>query len=46
MPKMAIAHALIVKRNVTKTVFVPHFHTVITTGPTRENVLPDAKTGE
>lgn len=46
MLKMAIAYALIVKRNVTKTVFVLHFYTVITTGFTRENVLLDAKTGE
>ena len=43
VPQMAIAHAFIVKSNMTKAVFIPHFHAVIAAGAVRHNICPDTK---
>ena len=43
MTQMAVTHAFIIKSNMTKAVFIPHFHTVIAAGALRHNICPDAK---
>ena len=43
MAEMAVAHAAIVKRDAAKTVFIPHFHTVIATGTLSDNGRPNVQ---
>ena len=43
MPKVAKAHALVIKADAAKTVFIPHFHTVVAAGALGDNILPDAQ---
>jgi hypothetical protein len=43
MAQVAEAHALVIKADAAKAVFIPHFHTVIAAGALGDNLLPDAQ---